>query len=132
MRDRGERGANLVELAILIPLLLLLLIGVADLGRAFYGKIAVTNAAREGARRGITLPFPMLSGGVAEIEAVVRQELSSSGFDEDLVSITIDASGTSIIVTTAYPVHLVLGGMLGLPEELVVRNTAEMLWLVGA
>ena len=47
---RSERGANLVEFAIVLPLLVLILAGLADLGRAFYNYMVITNAAREGAR----------------------------------------------------------------------------------
>lgn len=45
----ATRGQALVETALIVPVLLLLLGGVADLGRAFYYKIAVTNTAREAA-----------------------------------------------------------------------------------
>ena len=45
-----QKGQNLVELALVLPLLLLLLAGIVDFGRAFYGFIALENAAREGAR----------------------------------------------------------------------------------
>jgi PKD repeat protein len=46
---RGRRGQALVELALLLPVMLLLLVAAADLGRIFYARIAVTNAARAGA-----------------------------------------------------------------------------------
>jgi len=39
----------LVEFALMLPLLLLLVLGVMDLGRMFYVKMILTNAAREGA-----------------------------------------------------------------------------------
>jgi Flp pilus assembly protein TadG len=42
-------GQALVELALGLPLVLLLIFGVLELGRAFFTKIALTNAAREGA-----------------------------------------------------------------------------------
>jgi Flp pilus assembly protein TadG len=48
----SQRGASLVELAFLLPFLLLLLIGVVDLGRAFYLGIEVADAARAGAMYG--------------------------------------------------------------------------------
>jgi len=48
----GRAGQALVETAMLFPLLMLLVMGSADLGRVFYYSIAVTNAAREGARQG--------------------------------------------------------------------------------
>lgn len=40
----------MVEFAILLPLLLLVIAGIVDLGRAFFTEVALTNAAREGAR----------------------------------------------------------------------------------
>jgi len=39
----------LVELALILPILLLLVIGALEFGRMFYTKIILTNAAREGA-----------------------------------------------------------------------------------
>src|SRR5256885_6430675 len=47
-----SRGQAIVETALLLPILMLLVMGTADLGRVFYYSIAVTNAAREAARQG--------------------------------------------------------------------------------
>ena len=49
---RSERGSALVELAVTLPLLVLLVVGVADLARVFYVSMALTNAARAGAQYG--------------------------------------------------------------------------------
>lgn len=46
-RAAGSRGQGIVELALSLPLLLLLSVGVADVGRAFYYREAVINATRE-------------------------------------------------------------------------------------
>ena len=46
----ADRGASAVELAIVLPVLLLVLGGIIDFGRAFTTQMAVTQAAREGAR----------------------------------------------------------------------------------
>jgi Flp pilus assembly protein TadG len=43
------RGQSLVEVALTLPLLLLLVIGIVDVGRIYTYKLAVTNAAREAA-----------------------------------------------------------------------------------
>jgi len=40
----------LVEFALILPLLVLVLVGIFDIGRAFFAYIAITNAAREGVR----------------------------------------------------------------------------------
>lgn len=54
MRGRGirgrSRGQSLVEAAITMPVVLLLALGVTDLGRSFYYREAVTNAARQALR----------------------------------------------------------------------------------
>ena len=50
---RGVRlGAAALELAIALPVLVLLAVGVADFGRMFYTGIAVANAARAAAEYG--------------------------------------------------------------------------------
>src|SRR4029077_3264030 len=49
-RDRRGRGQALVEFALVIPIFLLLLIAIFDMGRAVFAYNTLTNAAREGAR----------------------------------------------------------------------------------
>jgi len=52
--DRGrERGQALTEFAIVLPLLLLLLVGILDFGRAVYASHTIGNAARQAARLAI-------------------------------------------------------------------------------
>ncbi|MFC1997437.1 TadE/TadG family type IV pilus assembly protein [Chloroflexota bacterium] len=52
MKNNKSSGQSLVELALTLPMLLLLVIGVFDLGRGIYYYSAIHNAAREGARYG--------------------------------------------------------------------------------
>jgi Flp pilus assembly protein TadG len=47
---RNERGAAAVEFAFVAPLLVLLLAGIAEFGRAYYVQTTLSGAAREGAR----------------------------------------------------------------------------------
>lgn len=49
-RCRGESGAEAVEFAIVVPVLLLIVIGIFQFGRAYDIKLNLTSAAREGAR----------------------------------------------------------------------------------
>jgi Flp pilus assembly protein TadG len=53
---RGERGVALVEMALVLPLLIMLLMGSFDFGRAVYIRTALANAARDGARFAIVDP----------------------------------------------------------------------------
>ncbi len=51
-----DEGTAALELAILLPILLFLLMGIMEFGYAFYVKNTLTNAVREGARVGVTVP----------------------------------------------------------------------------
>lgn len=62
---RGQQGAAAVEMAIVLPLLLLLLFGLVDFGRMIQQQIQLTQAVREGARLGA------LNGTVADVQAQV-------------------------------------------------------------
>ena len=42
-------GQSLVELALILPVMMLLFAGALDLGRAVYSQIMIENAAKEGA-----------------------------------------------------------------------------------
>ena len=50
MRRRDERGAALVELAFVLPILVLFVFGIVEFGRAYSARIQLTSAVREGAR----------------------------------------------------------------------------------
>ena len=52
MKNKKNSGQSLLEFAITMPLLLLLVMGVFDLGRGIYYYSAIHNAAREGTRYG--------------------------------------------------------------------------------
>lgn len=49
-RLKSERGAELIEFALILPLLLLIMLGIVDFGFMFQRYEVLTNAAREGAR----------------------------------------------------------------------------------
>lgn len=49
-RGRSQRGAALLEMALTLPLLLLVCVGILEFGRAYQTWQVITNAAREGAR----------------------------------------------------------------------------------
>jgi Flp pilus assembly protein TadG len=73
----GERGAAVVEFALVLPLLLVLVLGAIDWGYFFYVEEVVTNAAREGARAGCVIS----DGAASNSTAVARATgyLSAAG-----------------------------------------------------
>ena len=56
-RRSTERGQAVIELALTLPLLLVVVFGIIDFGFMFQRYEAVTNAAREGARLGVLADY---------------------------------------------------------------------------
>ncbi len=104
------RAQALVEFALLLPLLLVLIIGAMDLGRVFYFKIILTNAAREGAN--------YLSRNPADYSNTLSAIITEG--DSSGVTITADevtwagccAVGSPVVITIEKDVDLVFDGFL--------------------
>ena len=59
--SRSRRGQAAVELALVLPLLLVVIFGAVEFGTAMYDKQVVTNASREAARAAIVGTTPRLT-----------------------------------------------------------------------
>lgn len=77
-----DRGAAAVEFALCLPLLLLLVFGIIDFGRALNAQITLTQAAREGVR--------LAALGYSNAEVVARAQAAAPGLSG--VSVTIARS----------------------------------------
>jgi Flp pilus assembly protein TadG len=97
-RRTGRRnGQSLVEFAVVLPLFLLIVAGVADLGMLLYSNMTAINAAREGARLSVTDP-----GDLSAVEARVRA--MSAGLDQSDLTITTSCEAPdSPPATTFHP-----------------------------
>lgn len=58
LRRHDRDGQSLVEFALVLPLLLLLLLGIINLGYMIFMYAQINHAAREGARAAAVLPRP--------------------------------------------------------------------------
>ena len=101
LRRRGFRAQNLIEFALIFPVLMLFIFGIVDFGRAFHVLIAISNAAREGARYGVgpgmdrsdpTL-FITLDN---EIQAAAVQEAGNSNLKLALADVVVSCPNTCI------------------------------------
>jgi len=57
LETRGQRGAAMIEFALVLPVLLIVLLGTVEFSLLLYNKAMITNASREGARLGIVYRF---------------------------------------------------------------------------
>jgi Flp pilus assembly protein TadG len=100
---RRETGQSLVEVALMLPLLLLLLVGVIEIGRYAYIGILVGNAARAGAAYGVQ--GNIQSSDQVGITAAAKNDFQNNGQNATLLTVDApvlvcgcDSAGT---VTTA-------------------------------
>ncbi len=103
LRRRGEHGAELVEMAFVLPLLLTLLIGVFWAARAYNIYETITRAAREGARVAVA-PSCSTCGNavpsVTNVENAVLNSLAASSIDT--TKIQIPSCGGNLSSTICY------------------------------
>jgi len=125
-----ERGEQILEFAMIFPLLYLLLMGIFDLGRFVYYDSVLYNAAREGARYGVITPAdgvitPAYSAG---IETAVRN--LAIGLDPGLLTVnsTYNSSTGTIQVTLTYEFSAVtpLIGALFATDPVIITAQSTM------
>jgi Flp pilus assembly protein TadG len=76
-----DRGAAAVEFALLLPVVLLLVFGLIDFGRALNAQITLTQAAREGAR--------LASFGQPSSTVISRTQSAATGLNVPSSGITV-------------------------------------------
>lgn len=110
---KTKRGQALVEFALLVPVMLLLVIGIAEFGRAWMTENILTGAAREGARFAAVQP----SYNYIDIRDRVDTVLSGTGI-APTVNVTLisgpPANSIKVDVTSTYSVAIA-GFIPGLP-----------------
>jgi|SRR6267154_383122 len=109
---RSEEGQTAVEFALVAPVLIVLLLGILQIGIAFNHYLAVTDAARAGARKAIVA---RIAGATpADIEASVRS--AAVDLDQSQLNVVVAdptwASGSDVTVTVTYPYSINLLGVV--------------------
>ena len=94
IRRRLERGQALVEFALVIPIFLLMLVALFDLGRAVFAYNTLTNAARALKDNGARTVSAAATHAVLSGPAVDR--IAASVLDEVVVSDTVPLSDAAV------------------------------------
>jgi Flp pilus assembly protein TadG len=135
-RFADEGGQSLVEVALCLPILLLIVIGIVDIGRLYSYKVAVTNAAREAAFYGARDPQSAANGttgicqrarselgagtdpnpcGTPSITVTCLRGGISCGSSSSVPALfqTAAAGGADVTVTVSYHVALLSSYLVG-------------------
>jgi len=127
-RDAPDRGAAAVEFALVLPLLLLIVFGIIDFGRALNAQITLTQAAREGARL----------AALGQPDVVNRTQAAATGLSPVTVSVASCAASAgpadNALVTVSYtfsfitPVGAIAGffGGSGLGSDITMTAQGVM------
>ncbi|MFQ5473014.1 MAG: TadE/TadG family type IV pilus assembly protein [Dehalococcoidia bacterium] len=125
-RVDGEKGQSLAEFALLLPVLLILLVGIVEVGWGLNSYLTVVDSARDGARLG-----SKGSATDAEITALVVREAErlNGGVNPSNVSIVrstaLDGS-SSIDVQVCYDHALIMGVPMIVPNPLQMCSSTTM------
>jgi len=124
---REQKGQSLVEIALVLPVLLLMLGGLVDFGRGFRGYIVITNASREGARYACL--FPHDADGILSATTEAAADLGAA-LEADDIEITGvgGSSGDTIRVTVTYDLSTILGSIIGVPTLTLNGSTAMVIF----
>ncbi len=129
-------GQSLVEVALILPILLLLILGAMDFGRMFVTKIVLTNAARAGANYLAYNPKDK-DNNYATTYAIISDEISNSGAVKTSL-VTTDTplncctSGSYVGITVkATDIPLIFGGFyklfFNMGKSLTLSSTVRMM-----
>lgn len=101
---KSEKGQALVEMAFVIPILLMLVFGITEFGRIFGTQLILINSAREGAR--------FASVGATDTEVIGKIINNATMLDNSKLLISITPSdtarhrGESVKIKIQYPVEI--------------------------
>jgi Flp pilus assembly protein TadG len=122
---RSERGQTMVEFTIILPIFLMLVLGVAQLGIAFNNYITITDAARAGARQGAvgrSVPDPTGT-------TISRVRSSAANLDQSKLGVTVTSpwtQGSDVTVTATYPYSINLLGLVVKSGQLSSSTTERV------
>ena len=117
IRLGGDRGGNAaIELALLLPVLLLFVLGIMECGRVLWTQNALNYAVEEAARcAGVD---SAQCGSISQVQAFAAAR-SGAAFDPSLFLVTVASCGNQ--VTASYPMTMTIA-WLSFPLTLTAQS----------
>jgi Flp pilus assembly protein TadG len=122
--DPGDRGAAVVEFALVVPLLLLLVLGIAEFGQAYNIQTVISGAAREGVR---TMALENDTGAARAATRAAAPTLRLDDGQIDVSPSACPASGGSQTVSATVTVTYQMSSVTSLfPGSLTLTGVGVM------
>jgi Flp pilus assembly protein TadG len=132
-KRRSEAGTSIVEATIVLPVMILLVFGIAEFGITYTQWNSLTNAVREGARVGVVFRSPCDAGAVTTlVETTVSNfSVAASGIDPADIVTTVTGvcagTGTQLQVDATVPYnYIALDALAGLASITNLRARSVM------
>ncbi len=130
---RHSRGTSVVEMAIVLPLLLMLMFAIGEFGIAFTQYQTLINATREGARTGVLFRGASCVAGTVktDISTTVGNYMVAAGVPTGTITTTSTGecagAGTQVVVTSLVPyTFAALPGLAGLQSDVTLSARSTM------
>jgi len=117
---KNEKGQSMVEFALVVPLLLFLVVGIFEFGRAWMTKNLVTGAAREAVR------MYAVNNNTVAADARADNILSSGGLDLSRRTIANNISDNTVSYTINYDFPTVIVGFIPGLDNITLSSTTTM------
>jgi Flp pilus assembly protein TadG len=127
------RGQSLVELALLLPVIIIIMAAVFDLARVIDASVVITNAVRTGARFGANHPtwYDTTCQRVVDFANGSGMSFTGVNLEQDDCAVAMEATaGTPVVVTVDYDLPLYFGPIVGI-NSVHIRRAAEFMVLGG-
>jgi len=126
---RQSRATAAVEFALILPVFLMLIFGVVELGSAWYQKQMLVSASRVGARMGSLLNDPTNSS--AQVQSTVTQYLQLSGFPGVFIVTSSGTEGNSgdpvqVTITSDYQLPVLSRLVPGVLSSVTLKGVTVM------
>lgn len=120
---RNSDGTAAIEFGLILPLLLVVLVGILDYGQIHFTRLTMTNAAREGARVGVTMPETDAQSAAI---AATQSYLAQAGVTAVVTATVPSQANPTVTVTVTIDPYTPLIGLIPTPSRLTV--SASMRW----
>jgi Flp pilus assembly protein TadG len=108
---KNERGQTMTELALVLPILVVIVLAIAQFGVAFNNYVTVTDAARAAARKGaVSRESGNPQGDCQAAGYAAGQNLNNPGTDFVVTCSSSWGIGSDVTVTASYPYSISLLG----------------------
>ena len=118
---RARRGATMLEMAFVLPAMVLLIVGAVEVGRGVWTYTTLAHAARQGARFALAQAEP-------DSQAVAaRVARAAVGLDPERLEVKLEGpldGADAIEIRVRYPFEFIAGPLVGAREGILLEGRA--------